>query len=92
MDNVFQNIFDFATASDTGTGVIHRLHYHCYFCLVFLMRAARLFICALRSLARKGLSIVMSYCEVVTFPIVSWVRFGAWLYRFLIFDLFLSQF
>ena len=25
------------------------------------------------------------YCEFVTFPLVSWVRCGAWLYRFLIF-------
>ena len=30
------------------------------------------------------------YCEVVTFPLVSWVRCGAWLYRFLIFVLFLT--
>ena len=34
------------------------------------------------------LSFVMSNCEVVTFPLVSWVRCGAWLYRFLIFALF----
>ena len=25
----------------------------------------------------SGLSFVMSYCEVVTFPLVSWVRYGA---------------
>ena len=25
------------------------------------------------------------YCEFVTFPLVSWVRYGTWLYRFLIF-------
>ena len=25
------------------------------------------------------------YCEFVTFPLVSWVRCGTWLYRFLIF-------
>ena len=36
------------------------------------------------------LSFVMSSCEVVTFPLVSWVRCGAWLYRFLIFLLFLT--
>ena len=35
------------------------------------------------------LSFVMSNCEVVTFPLVFWVRCGAWLYRFLIFALFL---
>ena len=31
------------------------------------------------------LSFVMSYCEVVTFSLVSWVRCGTWLYWFLIF-------
>ena len=42
---------------------------------------ARLFIDALWSPAGKGLapllSFVMSYCEVITFPLVSWVRCGA---------------
>ena len=51
------------------------------FCLVFAMSlCARLFICALRSLAGKGLtswlSFVVSNCEIVTFPLVSWVRCG----------------
>ena len=35
------------------------------------------------------------FCEFVTFPLVSWVRCGTWLYRFLIFAtllLFLSSF
>ena len=36
------------------------------------------------------LSFVMSHCEVVTFPLVSWVRCDAWLYRFLIFALLLT--
>ena len=61
------------------------------FLLCFL---ARLFINALWSPAGKGLtswlSLVMFICEVVTFPFVSWVRCGAWLYRFLIFALFLT--
>ena len=39
--------------------------------------------------AGKGLtswlSFVVSNCEFVTFPLVSWVRCGTWLYRFLIF-------
>ena len=39
-----------------------------------------LFICALRSPAGKGLtswlSFVVSNCEYVTFPLVSWVRCG----------------
>ena len=38
--------------------------------------------------AEKGLPDVVSYCEVETFPLVSWVRCGARLYRFLIFTLF----
>ena len=48
--------------------------------LCLLYRCARLFICALWSPAGKGLtswlSIVVSNCEFVTFPSVSWVRCG----------------
>ena len=48
------------------------------FCLLCL--CARLFICALWSPAGKGLtswlSFVVSNCEFVTFPLVSWVRCG----------------
>ena len=54
---------------------------------------ARLFVDALCSPAGKGLtswlSFVMSNCDVVTFPLISWVSCGAGLYRFLIFALFL---
>ena len=61
--------------------------------LFLLCFRARLFIDALWSPAGKGLtswlSFVMSNCEVVTYPFVSWVRCCAWLYRFLIFALFL---
>ena len=46
--------------------------------LFLLCFRVRLFIDALWSLAGKGLtswlSFVMSNCEVVTFPLVSWVR------------------
>ena len=56
----------------------------CYFCLVLLCFHARLFVDALWSPAGKlltsWLSFVMSNCDVVTFPLVSWVRCGAWLY------------
>ena len=49
------------------------------FCLMFAM-SARLFICALWSPAGKGLtfwlSFVVSNCEFVTFPLVSWVGCG----------------
>ena len=62
--------------------------------LVLLCFRARMFIDALWSPVGKGLSswlsFVMSNCEVVTFPLVSWVRCGAWLYRFLIFAPFLT--
>ena len=55
----------------------------CYLCLVFVM-LSHLFVTALWSPAGKGLttwlSFVISNCEVVTFPLVSWVRCGAWLY------------
>ena len=48
--------------------------------LCLLCLCARLFICALWSPAGKGLtswlSFVVSYCEFVTFPLVSWVRCG----------------
>ena len=51
-----------------------------FLCLVFLM-LSRQFIAALWSPAGKGLtawlSFVMSSCEVVTFPLVSWVMCGA---------------
>ena len=57
--------------------------------LCLLCLCARLFICALWSPAGKGLtswlSIVVSSCEFVTFPLVSWIRCGTCLYRFLIF-------
>ena len=53
----------------------------CYFCLVLLCYHACLFVDALWSPARKGLtswlSFVMSNCDLVTFPLVSWVRCGA---------------
>ena len=56
--------------------------------------SARQLINALWSSAGKGLtswlSSVMSNCDVVTFPLVSWVRCGTWLYQFLIFALFLT--
>ena len=54
-----------------------------------LCLCARLYICALWSSAVKGLAscllFVVSYCEFVAFPLVSCVRYGIRLYRFLIF-------
>ena len=53
----------------------------CYFCLDLLCFHARLAIDALWLPAGKGLtywlSFVMSNCDLVTFPLVSWVRCGA---------------
>ena len=55
--------------------------YLCHVCLVLLCFHARLFVDALWSPAVKGLTIwlsfVMSNCDVVTFPLVSWVGCGA---------------
>ena len=52
-----------------------------YFCLVLFRFHAHLFVDALWSPAWKGLtswlSVVMSDFDVVTFPLVSWVRSGA---------------
>ena len=62
-------------------------------CFLLYFRA-RLFIDALWSPAGKRLtswlSFVMYNCEVVTFPLVSWVSCDTLLYRFLIFALFLT--
>ena len=53
----------------------------CYFCLVLLCFHASLFVEALWSPAGKGLTswllFVISNCDVVTFPLASWVRCGA---------------
>ena len=49
-------------------------------CPVFAMSLCASVICALWSSAGKGLTswlfFVVSYCEFVTFPLVSWVRCG----------------
>ena len=57
------------------------MDHFCYFCLVLLCFHSRLFFDALWSPAGKGLTswltFVMSYCDNVTFPLVSCVRCGA---------------
>ena len=64
--------------------------------LFLLCFSTRLFIDALWWSAGKGLTswllFVISNCEVVTFPLVSWVKCVAWLYRFQIIALFLTLF
>ena len=51
-----------------------------FFCLVFVMPLSMSVICASWSPAGKGLtswlSLVVHNCEFVTFPLVSWVRYG----------------
>ena len=61
----------------------------CFFSVLCLLcLCTRLFICALRSPAGKvltsWLSFVVSNCEFVTFPLVSWVRCGTLLFAPLI--------
>ena len=69
-----------------GTSFVDLLCFFSVLCLLCV--CAHLFICALWSPAGKGLtswlSFVVSNCEFVTFSLVSWVRCGTWLYRFLI--------
>ena len=52
----------------------------CFFCLVFAMFLCASVYCPFWSAAGKGLtswiSFVVSNCEFVTFPLVSWVRCG----------------
>ena len=86
---VFYVHSSFAYFTDRSKAVLLlRIFYVCsVLCLLCL--CARLFICALRSPAGKGLTSWLSFvvynCEFVTFPLVSWVRCGTCLYRFLIF-------
>ena len=59
------------------------------FCLVFAMSlCASVYMCFVITCWKRAdlLALVCGvYCEFVTFPLVSWVRCGTWLYRFLIF-------
>ena len=64
-----------------------------FFCLVYLM-LSRLFISNFRSPARKGLTcwlfLVMFIDFLLLSHVVSWVRCGILLFRFLIFAIFLT--
>ena len=70
-----------------GTSFVDLLCFCSVLCLLCL--CARQFNCTLWSPAGKGLTswhlFVVSICEFVTFPLVSWVGCGTWLYQFLIF-------
>ena len=75
--------------TDRSKAVLLLWIYYVFFCLMFAMPLCASVLCALWSPAGKRLtpwlSFVVSYCEFVTFPLVSWDRCVAWLYRFLIF-------
>ena len=75
--------------NDRSKAVLLLWIFYVFSVLRLLCLCACLFICALWTPAGKGLtswlSFVVSNCEFVTFPLVSWVRYGTWLYRFLIF-------
>ena len=66
--------------TDRSKAVLHLWIFYVFSVLCLLCLCARLFICALWSPAGKGLtswlSFVVSDCEFVTFPLVSWVRCG----------------
>ena len=76
------NILSHVTLEYIGPSKGHNFVDLLYFCsvLCLLCLCARLFICALCSPAGKGLtswlSFVVSNCEFVTFPLISWVRCG----------------
>ena len=59
------------------------------FCLVFAMSLCMsVYMCFVVTCWERAdlLALVCGvYCEFVTFPLISWVRCGTWLYRFLIF-------
>ena len=77
-------IFYWPFQGGTSLWIFDVFSFLCSLCLCMC-----LFICVLWSPAGKELtswlSFVVSNCEFVTFPLVSWVRCGTWLYRFLIF-------
>ena len=75
-----------------GTSFVDLL---CFFCLVFVMPlCASVYLCLVVSCLKKGWPLGSHlWCitmHLSTFPLVSWVRLGTWLYRFLIFALFLT--
>ena len=65
------------------------IFYGFFFCLVFAMPLCEsVYMCLVVTCWERAdlLALVCGvFCEFVTFPLVSWVRCGTWLYRFLIF-------
>ena len=66
----------------------------CFFCHVFVMPlCASVYLCIVVTCWERAdlLALVCGvYCDFVTFQLISWVRYGTWLYLFLIFAPLLS--
>ena len=80
------------TLEQGGASLVDHL---CFFVLFFvILSCASVYWCLVVTCWERAyllaLSFVISNCELVTFPLLSLVRCGAWLYRFLIFALFLT--
>ena len=62
--------------------------FYAFFCLVFTMSScASVYMCFVVTCLERAdflALFVVSNCKFVTFPLVSWVKCGTWLYRFLI--------
>ena len=69
-----------------GSSLVDHLIFFCFVFVMPLCASVNLYLvvtCWER--LTSCLSFAVSNCEFVTFPLVSWVRCGTWLYRFLIF-------
>ena len=75
--------------TDHFKAILHLWIFRAFSVLCLLYLSVCLFTCALWLPAGKELtswlSFVVSGCEFVTFPLVSWVRCGTWLYQLLLF-------
>ena len=77
-----------------GTSFVDLLCFCSVLCLLCFVRVCLCVLCG-RLLGGGGggagllANVCGVFCEFVTFPLVSWVRCGTWLYRFLIFATFL---
>ena len=78
----FSKLFYWPFLVEGGTSFVDLLCFCSFLCLLCLVRVFLYVLCG--PLLGKGWP-VMSNCEFVTFPLVSWFRCGTWLYRFLIF-------
>ena len=79
-NKTFVKVSEFTVSKSHVAVLLLWIFYGFFSVLCLLSLCARLFICALCSPAGKGLtswlSFVVSNCEFVTFPLVSWVMCG----------------